>query len=432
VSDTAIIESPAVDNPSLDDWLRWQESLNPRRMDLGLDRCVRVAASMGLDALPMPVVTVAGTNGKGSCVAYLTGILEGAGHAVAAYTSPYLHRYNESLRIDGREARDHELIAAFENVERCRGDVPLTFFEFRTLAALDIISRAGADVAVLEVGLGGRLDAVNIIDADVAVVTSIDLDHMDWLGSDRESIGREKAGIFRPRRPAVCGDGAPPESLVVHAAKLGADLRRVGEDYSWRREGEGWSWRGAGVEYADLPSPGMEGGFQFDNAAAAIMALVLLAPGIAVDEAAVREGIAGARLPGRQQVFPGEVERVVDVAHNGEAARALADTLAARPVEGSTHGVIAMLADKDVSAVAGALAGQVDTWYTAPLPGPRGGTGEGVARALQRRFPGDPVTVHKDVATAWRSALSGAADGDRVVAFGSFLTAREILRIELG
>jgi dihydrofolate synthase/folylpolyglutamate synthase len=400
VSDTAIIESLAVDNPSLDDWLRWQESLNPRLMDLGLDRCVRVAASMGLDALPMPVVTVAGTNGKGSCVAYLTGILEGAGHAVAAYTSPYLHRYNESLRIDGREARDHELIAAFENVERCRGDVPLTFFEFRTLAALDIISRAGADVAVLEVGLGGRLDAVNIIDADVAVVTSIDLDHMDWLGSDRESIGREKAGIFRSRRPAVCGDGAPPESLVVHAAKLGADLRRVGEDYSWRRRRGHHGSRAAGPRNRRRRSGGARGNRRRP---------------VARPPAGV-SGRGGARRRRRPQWGSGAGSG----RHPGGTPG------------GGTHGVIAMLADKDVSAVAGALAGQVDTWYTAPLPGPRGGTGEGVARALQRRFPGDPVTVHKDVATAWRSALSAAADGDRVVAFGSFLTAREILRIELG
>jgi len=421
-----------VDNTCLDDWLRWQESLNPRHMDLGLDRCEGVAAAMDLAGLPMPVVTVAGTNGKGSCVAYLTAMLEGAGYAVAAYTSPYLDRYNESLRINRREVRDDELVAAFENVERCRGDVPLTFFEFRTLAALDIISRTGADVAVLEVGLGGRLDAVNIVDADVAVVTSIDLDHMDWLGADRESIGREKAGIFRRSRPAVCGDGSPPGSLVAHAADLGSALRLIGEDYSWRREDDGWSWRGAGIAYTDLPAPCMGGGFQYDNAATAIMAARMLAPGIDIDAAAVRDGVAGARLPGRQQIIPGPVERLVDVAHNVQAADALAATLAARPSTGQTHVVVAMLADKDVSAVAGALAGQVDTWHTATLPGPRGGSGEDVGRTLDRHFPAHPVTVHADVATAWRAALSGAADGDRVVAFGSFLTAREVLRIELG
>ena len=240
MSDTATIEAPPVASSPLADWLRWQESLNPRLVDLGLDRCARVAAAMGLGQLPMPVVTVAGTNGKGSCVAYLTAILERAGYAVAAYTSPYLERYNESLRIHGREARDAELVAAFENVERFRGDVPLTFFEFRTLAALHIIARAPVDVAVLEVGLGGRLDAVNIVDADVAVVTSVDLDHMDWLGPDRESIGREKAGIFRPGRVAVCGDPSPPRALTDHARHLGTALHSIGGDFSWRRDGDAW------------------------------------------------------------------------------------------------------------------------------------------------------------------------------------------------
>jgi dihydrofolate synthase/folylpolyglutamate synthase len=430
VSDTAVIEAPVVDNPCLDDWLRRQESLNPRLMDLGLDRCAAVAGPMGLSELPMPVATVAGTNGKGSCVAYLTGILESAGYAVAAYTSPYLLRYNESLRIRGREVGDDVLVAAFERVEGCRGDVPLTFFEFRTLAALDIISRSRVDVAVLEIGLGGRLDAVNIVDADVAVVTSIDLDHMDWLGPDRDSIGREKAGIFRPGRPAVCGDGDPPGSLVDHGAALGVELKRIGVDYTRCGVGGGWSWRGDGVEYANLPWPGMGGEFQLDNAATAIMAARMLGPAFDIGEAAVRDGSAGAWLPARQQIFPGPVERIVDVAHNAQAAGALAGALAARPRTGRTHGVLAMLADKDVSAVAGALAGQVDAWHTATLPGPRGGDGEDVARALNGLFPGQPVTAHPDVVTAWRSALAGASDGDRIVGFGSFLTAREILVIE--
>jgi dihydrofolate synthase/folylpolyglutamate synthase len=340
-----------------------------------------------------------------------------------------LHRYNESLQIGGREARDDELVAAFERVERVRESVALTFFEFRTLAAMDIIRRSGAQVALLEVGLGGRLDAVNLMDADVAVVTSVDLDHMDWLGSDRESIGREKAGIFRSCRPAVCGDLSPPASLVAHAGRLGAALHRMGRDYSWRRDGSGWSWQGPAGAYSRLPPPAMDGEFQYGNAATALMALQLLGQHFAIHAPAVRDGIANARLPGRQQFIPGDVECMVDVAHNGEAARALASTLRSRPPAGRTHAVFALLADKDVAAVAGALEGLVDEWHTATLPGPRGISGEQLSRELRRLYPGDPVTVYPSVADAWRAASSAARRGDRVVAFGSFLTAREVLGV---
>ena len=426
---TSTIEAPATADFDLADWLRWQEGLNPKMVDLGLDRPARVAARMGLQTLPMPVVTVAGTNGKGSCIAYLTSILESAGHQVAAYTSPFLHRYNESLRIRGHEVADDTLVAAFREVEQARGDVALTFFEFRTLAALDIIRRSQVSVALLEVGLGGRLDAVNLMDADVAVVTSVDLDHMDWLGPDRERIGREKAGIFRPGRPAVCGDPSPPESLLEHARGLGAGLHTLGHEYAWHHGDAGWSWQGPGRVYEDLPAPAMAGEFQHDNAAAALMALQFLQPALSIPAMAVGEGIANAWLPGRQQIIGGEIECLVDVAHNAEAARALAATLGARPAAGRTHAVFAVLADKDPTTVAAALDGLVDEWHTATLPGPRGQNAEVLARGLRRQFPGQPVSVHEDVAEAWRAALSGASPGDRVVAFGSFLTAREVLGV---
>jgi len=432
VPDTSILESPATADFCLADWLRWQEGLNPRLVDLGLDRCARVAQRMGLATLPMPVVTVAGTNGKGSCIAYLASILESAGHPVAAYTSPFLQRYNESLRLCGREVEDGELIAAFENVEQARDGVALTFFEFRTLAVLDIIRRSQASVALLEVGLGGRLDAVNLMDADVAVVTSVDLDHTDWLGPDRESIGGEKAGIFRQGRPAVCGDPAPPASLLEHARALGAELHITDREFSWHRDGCGWSWQGPGAGHGDLPAPGMDGACQYGNAAAALMALQLLGPSLTVDGAALRAGIANAWLPGRQQILTGPVERLIDVAHNGQAARALATTLATRPSARRTHAVFAMLADKDPTAVAGALDGLVDEWHTATLPGPRGQTGERLADGLRQQFPGHPVSFHGDVAEAWRAAMSAARSGDRVVAFGSFLTARDVLGAENG
>ena len=424
---TSTIEASATADFDLADWLRWQESLNPKLVDLGLDRCARVAARMRLQALPMPVVTVAGTNGKGSCIAYLTSILESAGHQVAAYTSPFLRRYNESLRIRGREVADDTLVAAFRKVEQARGDIALTFFEFRTLAALDIIRRSESSVALLEVGLGGRLDAVNLIDADVAVVSSVDLDHMDWLGPDREHIGREKAGIFRPGRPVVCGDPSPPDSLVEYARSLGAGLHTLGRDYTWQYGDTGWSWQGPGMVYENLPEPAMVGEFQHDNAATAVMALQFLQPALSIPGTAVGEGIANAWLPGRQQIISGAIECLVDVAHNAEAARALAATLRARPAARRTHAVFAVLADKDPTAVAAALDGLVDEWHTATLPGPRGQKGEELARGLRRQFPGQPVSVHGDIGEAWRVALSRARPGDRVLAFGSFLTAREAL-----
>lgn len=414
----------------LEDWLRWQETLNPRLIDLGLDRLRPVAAEMGLSALPVPVVTVAGTNGKGSCIAYLAEILERAGHPVAAYTSPMLRRYNETLRIAGGEVSDDALIAAFERVERARNGVALTCFEYRTLAALDIIRRAPVSVALLEVGLGGRLDAVNLVDADVAVVTSVDLDHTDWLGPDRESIGREKAGIFRAGRIAVCGDASPPRSLVAHARALGTSLSILGTQFTLSGDGDGWRWRGPAAEYRRLPQPGMQGDVQRVNAAVALMALQALAPRLEVDEHAIRAGVAGARLAGRQQIFPGTVERIVDVAHNAEAARALARTLAARPPVGRTLAVFALLSDKDARSVAAALGAIVDEWHTADLPGVRGRSGEQLAATLRECLPERAVCAHLDVAAAWRAARARARDGDRVVAFGSFVTAREVLALE--
>jgi len=426
---TSTIAAPASTGSSLDDWLRWQESLNPKSVDLGLERPRAVAARMGLECLPVPVVTVAGTNGKGSCVAYLASCLEQAGHPVAAYTSPFLQRYNESLRICGREVTDGELIAAFENVERARDRVPLTFFEFRTLAALDIIRRSAARLALLEVGLGGRLDAVNLVDADVAVVTSVDLDHTDWLGPDRESIGREKAGIFRAHRPAVCADPSPPASLLAHARSLAVELHTIGHDFSWHAEAAGWTFRSSGAAFYELPPPAMDSEVQRRNAAAALMALQLLGPRFAVDEHQARAGIAKAWLPCRQQIFAGSVERIIDVAHNPEAARALAATLRTRAAARRTRAVFAVLADKDAAGVAGALEGLVDEWHTATLPGPRARSGESLGDDLRRRFPGQPVSVHADIAAAWGAAVGAAQAGDRVLAFGSFLTAREAMSV---
>ncbi len=407
-------------------WLAWQETLHPNPIDLGLERVAAVWARLHPGPLPFAVVTVGGTNGKGSTVAYLEAILCAAGCRVGAYTSPHLLRYNERVRIDGVEAGDAALCAAFERIDAARSDTSLTYFEFGTLAALELFARAPVEVALLEVGLGGRLDAVNVVDPDVAVVTTIDLDHTAWLGEDREAIGREKAGIFRPGRPALYSDRNPPQSLLAAARACGARLLRVGRDYELRAAADGWEFRGPGGSIDGLPRPALAGGFQLDNAATALAALQLLAPRITVTAEACRAGLATARLAGRFQHLPGPVERILDVAHNPQAARALAANLAAEPCTGRTYAVFGMLADKDVEAVAGALRGVVDGWYLAGLEVPRGLS----AAVLEARLAPLELPLRASlpsVAAAWRAALQAARPGDRVLACGSFFTVAEVM-----
>ncbi|HET7674435.1 MAG TPA: bifunctional tetrahydrofolate synthase/dihydrofolate synthase [Gammaproteobacteria bacterium] len=404
---------------TLEEWLAWQSTLHPTAMDLGLDRVRAVHASMGAPSPAKTVVTVGGTNGKGSCVRYLEEMLRSAGYRVGAYTSPHLERYNERVRIDGREADDAALCEAFARVDAARGDTSLTYFEFGTLAAFDIFARAALDVAILEVGLGGRLDAVNIIDADCGVVTNVALDHMDWLGPDRESIGREKAGIYRAGRPAICGEPAPPASLVAHAGAIGADLRVAGRDYAWQADGARWTYTKGGADRCELPLPAMPGEFQLANAAAALAALDAL--GIAVDAAAIRAGLAAACVPGRFELRP-EVATILDVAHNQAAATALAAQLRRTRGTGRTLAVLGMLRDKAADEVAAALAPEVDQWFLADLPGERGLA----ASALQARIAGavaaGRITLVAAPADAWRLARQAAAPEDRIVVCGSFLT----------
>ena len=415
----------------LADWLEWQETLNPKHVDLGLERPRQVAREMRLESLAAPVVSVAGTNGKGSVVAYVEAIAAAAGCRVAAYYSPYLLRYNESLRIGGEEVDDETLMAAFERVDRARGETKLTCFEFRTLAAFDIIRAAMPSLVALEVGLGGRLDAVNVVDADVAVITTVDVDHTDWLGSDRESIAREKAGIMRRARPAVLGDDEPAESIVDHARRIGAPLHVYGRDFRAElQSGGGWRWRGPRSVRDSLPRPSMSGAFQYRNAATALMALDALAAGPSIDDTAVAQGLTRAYLPARQQILSGAVERILDVAHNRQAARGLAETLAARPTDGRVLAVFAILADKDATGVAGELDALVDRWYLAGLPGQRGRPVSELADTLARHYPHWRTQAHADVAAAYANALKDARQGDRIVVFGSFLTVRQVLDLE--
>ncbi len=413
---------------TLDDWLAWMETLHPREIDLGLERVAVVRDRLGLGAPPFAIVTVGGTNGKGSTVAMLEHTLHAAGYRVGAYSSPHLVRYNERVRLATVEIGDAELVAAFERIEAARREVPLTYFEYGTLAALEFFQRQSVDIAVLEVGLGGRLDAVNAWDADVAVVTRIGIDHTEWLGPDRESIGREKAGIYRAGRCAVCGDPNPPASLLDHATAIGARLKRVHKDFDIEPQPEGWTWRTLDVAYAGLPYPAMRGDVQLYNAACVFMALECLADRFPVTAADRRAGLTQAVLPGRFQTLPGRPLRVLDVAHNVQAAEALARTLRAQVVPGRTLAVCGMLRDKPIAEVVAVLAPLVAHWHIAGLDGPRGASSAELRAALAAAGVGDTISEHRDIEHAYAQALASAGDHDRVVVFGSFHTVGAILR----
>jgi dihydrofolate synthase/folylpolyglutamate synthase len=388
---------------------------------------------MGLGRPARHVATVAGTNGKGSTVAFVEAIARAAGLRVGTYTSPHLLRYAERVRIDGREAAEEALVDGFEAVEAARGDIPLTYFEYGTLCALWLLERAQLDLAVLEVGLGGRLDATNLVDPDVAVVTTVDLDHQEWLGNDREAIGREKAGIARAWKPLVLGEDDPPASVLRHAYAIGAPAIRAGCDFFFEPLPEGersdaawWRWREVGFAVL-LPRPALAAPAQLRNAATAIAALRAL--DLDIPGEAMAEGVAGARLAGRLQRFDrGGVDVVVDVAHNPQAAAQLAAWLAQDPAPGRTHAVFAALPDKDVDGIVAALAPRIDAWSVAGLDdaGPRGEAVAGFAARLQGTAAAGAAR-HARVADALEAALAQAGPGDRVLVFGSFHTAAAAL-----
>jgi dihydrofolate synthase/folylpolyglutamate synthase len=410
---------------SLPAWLAWQETLHPQKIDLGLERVAAVADRMGLLQPVYGVITVAGTNGKGSSIALLAAILGAAGYRTGSYTSPHLLRYNERISIAGQLASDDELCHAFDAVDRARGKETLSYFEFGTLAALQLFAAADLDIALLEVGMGGRLDAVNIIDPDAALVTAIDIDHSAWLGSDRETIGREKAGIFRPDRPAICADPAPPASLEKTAAGLGASWFTLGRQFSYNVSGTGWDWQGPDSSRRQLPPPALAGAQQFDNAAGVLMTLELLHERFPVSRQSIDAGLRSVTLAGRFQVVPGEVEVILDVAHNPASGRRLAQMLGEFPASGSTWLVIGMLKDKDVSAFMASLAHTVGHWCLVSLDVDRGLS----AAELRQMLPATASDAHEfpNVAAACRYARRQAAAGDRLVISGSFITVAEAM-----
>ena len=414
----------------LSQWLEYIQRQHPESIELGLDRVREVATRLGLGRPAAQVITVAGTNGKGSTVAFIEAIARAGGWKVGAYTSPHLLRYNERVRIEAEEVADDALVAAFAVVEAARGDTPLTYFEFGTLAALWLFQRASLDLVVLEVGLGGRLDAVNLVDADVAVVTTVDIDHTVWLGSDRESIGYEKAGIARAWKPLVLGEVDPPSSVLRHAYAIGANAIRLGSDFFHEPvDAAHWRWREVGAELR-LPAPRLAAPPQRANASTAIAALRALPR--ALPEAAFAQGVATATLPGRLQCLQRDgVEIVLDVAHNPQAARELAAWLRRRS-PAPTVAVFAALADKDAAAMVQALDGQVGHWYLAGLE--QAGRGQDVEH-LVARLDGTVAGVATGVssgdarvADALARAIAAVAPGGRVLVFGSFHTVAEALQ----
>lgn len=409
---------------SLDAWLARLERAHPSAIDLGLERVAQVCDAMGMRP-DFPVILVGGTNGKGSTSAYLEAILRAQGYKTGLYTSPHLLRYNERVRIDGIEAADADIVAGLDAVEAARMDVSLTYFEHGTLGAVWQFVQAGVDAAILEVGLGGRLDAVNVFEPAVSIVTTVDLDHQAWLGDTREAIGFEKAGIFRAGKPAVCGDANPPQSLLDHAHAIGAKLFRVGEDFTFAREAGSWRFRMGERELMDLPLPALAGAYQLGNAAGALAALSELSQALPVSLAAIHAGLLDVRLPGRFQRIAGPVEIVLDVAHNPQAARALADNLRSEPAKAKSYAVFAMLADKDADSVIESLKDCFDTWLVAGLSGERGQSGEALAAHVRARVSA-PVEVFADPPAAFRAAKLRAGEGDRITAFGSFYTVAEV------
>lgn len=407
-------------------WLAWLEARNSTQITLGLARTATVWARLGL-AFSIPVITVAGTNGKGSTCAFVAAMLRAGGYRVGLYTSPHLVRYNERVRIDGAEASDDDLCEAFAAVEAARGDTALSYFEQGTLAALWLFAQAKLDALVLEVGLGGRLDAVNILAADCAIITPVDLDHQAWLGNDRDTIGYEKAGITRAGRPLVCSDPAPPASVLATSA---APVWLLGREIAIEREDDGaWACRVPGAVFPALPRPALLGAHQYHNAAAALAALWLLRARLPLPVAALRTGIATAQVAGRFQVIGHAPLRIVDVAHNPHAARALAAQLASIPPTGRRLAVCAMLGDKDVFGVVAALCGMFDRWYIAPLEGARAGRVADLADAVQAA--GGAVQVQSSVAEAWHAACCDAKAADTIAAFGSFYTVEAVLQTAL-
>jgi dihydrofolate synthase/folylpolyglutamate synthase len=418
------------EHKTLSDWLSYLEQLHPKTIELGLARVEEVRRRMGLDPV-FPVITIGGTNGKGSVCALLESMLHAAGYRVGCYTSPHLLEYNERVRIAGKMASDAELCAAFEKVEQARGDISLTYFEFGTLAAMHCFIEQGVEVAILEVGLGGRLDAVNIFDADCAAVVNVDIDHTEYLGDTREAIAHEKAGIFRKGRVALFGDLDMPHAIADEEHRIGAELWRLGAQFDFVAGTQQWQYHSVAGERHALPYPALRGEYQLNNASTALAVLDVLRDRLPVSMDAVRRGLVEVALPGRFQVLPGRPQLVQDVAHNPRAAHELARNLAALP-PARTIAVFAMLKDKDMAGVVQALRESIDVWLVAGIDAPRGATAEQLAEVLRSKGVKGEIREFPSLLQAWQHACNEAGENDRIAAFGSFYTVADVMRARGG
>ena len=417
---------------SLDTWLAHCERLHPHTIDMGLERVQEVVKRLGLH-FEACVITVAGTNGKGSTCAMLEACLLQAGYRTGVYTSPHLVHFQERCRIHGESVQPDDLLPHFAKVEaaRCQGsEISLTYFEFTTLVILSLMAEANLDVAILEVGLGGRLDAVNVIDADCAVITSIDLDHTDLLGPDRESIGVEKAGIMRTGKPVIVSDPVPPDSVLARAALIGADLWQFGKDFNFTGDKQQWAWAGRGRRYSGLAYPALRGANQLINASGVLAALEAVRTRLPVTAQAIRNGLAMVELPGRFQIIPGQPTLVLDVAHNPHAVAALSENLDAMGFYPTTHAVFGAMADKDVSAIMARVGVLVDRWYFCDLPTARAASALDLQKQWQQTNTRKNVTsnTYADPQAALEAAVAAAGPADRIVVFGSFFTVGGVLK----
>lgn len=416
---------------NLPDWLKWQEKLHFTEVDPGLERVGQVWQQLQSDnSLPFKVITVAGTNGKGSSVAMLDSILRAAGYKVGCYTSPHLLNYNERITVDGLPCDDASICAAFELIDQARQDISLTYFEFATLASVLIFNQQAIDIAILEVGMGGRLDAVNLFDADIALITPIGLDHTLWLGNDIETIAAEKAGILRANKPVVCSEISPPIAIKTRAMNLNSDIYCAGVSYRVSIDETCWHWKGADHCWDQLQLPALKGSYQIQNAAAVLQVISLLVKdGFTISKSQLNEGLEKINLPGRFELVTGDVELIFDVTHNEQGAKNLAMMLDESPCSGKTLAVIAMLKDKDSDSIADVLMTKIDKWFLAGLTGNRGMSVDMLASAIVPKLQASQSSLSSSVEEAYNSALAEAEKGDRILIFGSFLTVEAVKRL---